>query len=127
VWEVGTWRTVSRLQTAGTIGPMAFAADGRLLAVAQSRQQIKLYDPAREWNAIATLEAPTHAQYSSLVFSRDGSQLAAVSHNHVIQLWDLRRVRERLARMKLDWEHRPYALPRQSARLGPLRVTVVTQ
>jgi len=126
VLEVGTWKPVTHLQTVGAIGPMAFTADGKLLAMTQSRQQIKLYDAANEWKEIAALEAPSPAQYSSLVFSRDGSQLAAVSGNHVIQLWDLRSIHERLGTMKLDWEHAPYSM-RRIAPPGPLRVTVLTQ
>jgi WD40 repeat protein len=126
VWEVETWKPVTHLQTAGAIGPMAFTADGKLLAMTQSRQQIKLYDAANEWKEIAALEASSPAQYSSLVFSPDGSQLAAVSVNHVIHLWDLRGVRERLGTMKLDWEHAPYSV-RRIASPGPLRVTVLSQ
>ena len=38
----------------------------------------------------------------------DGSRLAVACGTHVIQLWDLRRIRNQLSTMGLDWSTRPY-------------------
>jgi hypothetical protein len=80
-----------------------------MLAMAYSPQKIKLFD-VTGWNEIATLEAPDPKMLSRMHFSRDGSQLAAVSGNHVIQLWDLPLIREKLATMRLDWS--PLSIPK---------------
>ncbi len=37
-------------------------------------------------------------------FSPDGGQLAVATHNHAIQLWDLRLIRRQLQEMDLDWD-----------------------
>jgi WD40 repeat protein len=86
---------------------MAFTADGRLLVITRSAQRVELVDTqtARE---LATLEAPSPQMVSWLGFSPDGSQLAAATENHVIQLWDLRLIRKQLAAMGLDWNTPPY-------------------
>jgi hypothetical protein len=55
-----------------------------------------------------------------LCFSADGSQLAAYhEETRRLMIWDLRRVREELAALKLDWDLPPAKFPvaasRQSA------------
>ena len=41
---------------------------------------------------------------SQLCFNHDGTELAASTDNHVVQLWDLRSIRRQLRAMKLDWD-----------------------
>ena len=54
---------------------------------------------------LATLAAPQPQTINWLCFSPDGSRLAVACRNQTIQLWDLRRIRQQLAAMKVDWEH----------------------
>ena len=86
---------------------MGFSRDGKMLAIAYSRYVVRLIDPA-SGRQLATLESPDPRHVSWLGFSPDGSRLAAASETNVIQLWDLRRIREQLAAMKLDWNLPPY-------------------
>jgi WD40 repeat protein len=109
-WRVVSWKPGHRIprdRGAAVRSPMAFTADGRLLAITRSAQRVELVDTqtARE---LATLEAPSPQMVSWLGFSPDGSQLAAATENHVIQLWDLRLIRKQLAAMGLDWNTPPY-------------------
>jgi WD40 repeat protein len=102
-FEVPTWRLryrVARDHGGNHGGQVAFTRDGRLAAIAQSRPLIDLIDPDTG-HRLATLEPPNPTAIGSLVFTPDGSHLAAESNN-TIQLWDLRRIREQLATMGLD-------------------------
>jgi hypothetical protein len=55
----------------------------------------------------------------ALKFSADGSQWAVVTHAHVTYIWDLRAIREQLAKMVLDWALPPY--PASQTLLAPGR------
>ena len=57
---------------------------------------------------LATLEAPEGFQMQGCSFSADGTQLVQITNRSgVAQLWDLRRIREELAAMGLDWDTPP--------------------
>jgi tetratricopeptide (TPR) repeat protein len=78
---------------------------------------------------LADLEMPDADSITSLAFNRDGTLLAAGRENQVVHVWDLRRLRSRLAKFGLDWDRPPYPpaldsgteTPRTST---PLRVSV---
>ena len=57
-------------------------------------------------------------------FSPDGSQLAAVQHDQQVQLWDLRLLRQELAKMHLDWDMPPFPPAEKTAALGPVTLEV---
>jgi tetratricopeptide (TPR) repeat protein len=107
---------------------MAFTPSSGLLAIARTRTLVQLIDPDTGAE-LAGLEMPAAEGVSSLAFNRDGTLLAAGRANQVVHVWDLRRVRSRLAEFGLDWERPPYppapdsgaAAPRPSK---PLRVTI---
>lgn len=104
-WEVGSWHPglgIPRKALVGP-GPMAFTADGKILAIAHSSQEVRLIETATG-RELATLAAPEPYYIHWLCFRPDGEQLAVACANRVLQLWDLRRVRGRLAEMGLDWE-----------------------
>jgi WD40 repeat protein len=124
-WDTATWKARHRVlrDRGGDIpGYMAFSPKGDLIAVAHSLSVVKLLDPATG-KEIATLEPPNPLNLSWLRFSADGSTLAAAAENF-IYLWDLRRIRLRLADMKLDWDLPAYpAAPLWSAD-SPIHVDV---
>jgi WD40 repeat protein len=79
---------------------MAFSPDGRILAVLHGRNTgVKLISVA-DGQELATLKAGR-----PLCFSPDSSLLATAAEDLTsLLLWDLRLIRERLARMNLDWD-----------------------
>jgi hypothetical protein len=87
---------------------------------------VLLVDPntGHEW---ARLEASHLVPIGSLRFNTDGSQLAAVcASSRVIQLWDLRSIRQQLASMNLDWDAPPLPPPPTNEFRGPITVTILT-
>jgi WD40 repeat protein/serine/threonine protein kinase len=104
-WEVGTWQLKQRLprHLRSLDGYVAFAGDGRLLALAHARNLIHLYD-AGTWQHLACLETPGQKDVTGLALSPDGSRLAVLTADGVLGLWDLRRLRERLVDLGLDWD-----------------------
>ncbi len=102
-WRVGSWELSGRVPASSDVLwlRVAFARDGTLAAVMLPNGKVQLVDPNTA-SSIAILEAPNPAHLTWLCFNRDGSMLAAVGY-HAIQLWDLRRIREQLVPMGLDW------------------------
>ena len=52
----------------------------------------------------ATFEMPEAQVIITLAFSPDGGLLAVAGQTQVIHVWNLRRIRQELAELKLDWE-----------------------
>jgi WD40 repeat protein len=115
VWEVGSWtKPVHELpgyhSINGLVGRMAFSPDGTMLAIAQSSSEVSLVDANNGWKKIMTLASPDDSAIMNwLKFSADGSRLAVVTDAHFIYIWDLRALREALAKMNLDWALSPYS------------------
>jgi serine/threonine protein kinase/WD40 repeat protein len=110
-WEQGSFIDVHQLRTHP--GPMAFSRDSRLLAIAPSPWQIRLIETSTT-QEIATLALPDSRMILSPCFSPDGNRLAALTEGGIIQLWDLRLLRNGLSNMGLDWELPPF-LPFESS------------
>jgi serine/threonine protein kinase/WD40 repeat protein/Tfp pilus assembly protein PilF len=127
LYEVGSWRLVRRVaRDAGADAPgaCAFTADGKVLALAISPTVVQLTDPATG-QVFAALEAPDQLPPSWLRFGPDGSQLVVCAGRVcALHVWDLRRIRARLAEMDLDWELPPYPPVAAPPDPGPLRVQV---
>jgi serine/threonine protein kinase len=106
---VGSWeRKVQLPREPRSIGcHVAFSCDGQLLALGQGFNRIDLRDAAT-LRHLATLELPGRANLTGLSLSPDGSRLAAAINWKLIALWDLRRLRQELAALDLDWELPPY-------------------
>jgi serine/threonine protein kinase/WD40 repeat protein len=110
-WEVGSWKLQARLARGprSLCDSVAFARDGRLLALVEGRDRIALHDAATlPPRRLATLETPGPASLMGLSLSPDGTRLAATTEYGVVVLWDLRRLRQELAALDLDWEMPPY-------------------
>jgi len=125
VWKVGTWEHVRDIPPT-SFGPAIshpqYSPDGRILAVCRSSSRhIHLLD-ARTFEEFARLEAPDQQPIHSLAFGPDGSRLVAACGTRVVQMWDLRAIRERLAALGLDWDQPAY--PPEAAVERPLRLVV---
>jgi WD40 repeat protein/Flp pilus assembly protein TadD len=110
-WRVGTWdlgrQTDQERPGVAHQPPPAFTADGRLMALGIAPDQVLLADSAtgRELARLTTLQ-PTVP--TPLVFSPDGTKLVASTGQKTALVWDLRRIRDQLAPMGLDWDAPPY-------------------
>ena len=107
LWNTENWQSAYTLPKVGNgvgfLGFMAFSPDGTVIALAQSRDTIRLIEMT-SGRELATLVAPHAHDIGGLKFSPDGTQLAVLYRSGPIQLWNLRLIREQLAEMKLDWE-----------------------
>ena len=81
---------------------MAVSADGVLCAVTHSRRLARLMD-TRTSTEIASFAPPVTQSIINLRLAHDGSRLAAATANNLVLVWDLRRLREQLQPMRLDW------------------------
>jgi eukaryotic-like serine/threonine-protein kinase len=122
-WEVGSWQKRHGLpeNAAKWLGWIVFSPDSRMLAVLHSMREVRLVDPAtgRQFARLPSAGRP-------YCFSPDGSQLVTYAGREGdFQVWDLRRIRQRLVEMDLDWDLPPFPPPR-SERATPLRVQVLS-
>lgn len=106
LFRVGSWERIwHRLDAglAGQWGCMAFDRGGKWVAVASHRHQILLLD-ATDGRLLTTLTPPEQMNLSGLRVSFDGNRLVAVTHNNMVQFWDLARLRRDLRTEDLDWD-----------------------
>jgi WD40 repeat protein/tRNA A-37 threonylcarbamoyl transferase component Bud32 len=119
LWHVGSWRPGPTIQVGHEFLTMAFSRDGRLLAI-EDAGAVRLVDPD-SGQEIATLDTSSGspANFFCMAFSPDGTYLAA-GRDHIVHLWDLRRIREQLALRGLDWHAPPYPPAGQRPVIGPV-------
>jgi eukaryotic-like serine/threonine-protein kinase len=104
LWEVGSWKPgiiVPKRQRFNTA--VAFTRDGTVMAVADTAQRVVLLNP-NTGEELASLPVPRDWPILALCFSPDGSQLACGANNRMTQVWDLRYIRQELAKIGLDWD-----------------------
>jgi serine/threonine protein kinase/WD40 repeat protein/tetratricopeptide (TPR) repeat protein len=130
VWDVRTWqrvRLVRAQQDNPHAGVLAFSSDGKVLALSTARHVVQLVDPATG-RLFATLQAPASDWVRSICFSPDGSRLAVATTIHkdqaVLRMWDLRRIREQLQEIGLDWDLPAYPPPAERDTASPMEVKV---
>jgi serine/threonine protein kinase/WD40 repeat protein len=120
IWRVGRW---DYHDISGAFPNLiAFSDDGETMAVSYSQSAVRLVNPDTG-ATFAELEPQNPQLMSWLRFSPDGTRLAVACSTHLIQLWDLRRIREQLAAMGLDWSTRPYPPDGADAHV-PIKVEV---
>jgi WD40 repeat protein len=101
-WKVGSWESahvVPRENAGDMYGSMVFSPDGRTLALVRGRNSDLMLmegDTGREW---AMLDAG-----EPKCFSPRGNWLVTSEADGMLRLWDLRRIRQQLATLKLDWD-----------------------
>jgi WD40 repeat protein/predicted Ser/Thr protein kinase len=118
-WRVASWEPEQALtlkRVSSSPATMNVAADG-LLAVAYTMNDVRLLEP-HTLAEVATLVDPEPGLIPAFSFSPDSSTLV-VSHVGGIHLWDLRRLREELAALGLDWDRPPYP---PASRAAPARI-----
>jgi serine/threonine protein kinase/WD40 repeat protein len=99
LWEVGTWREARRIEGEG----LCFSADGRQLIVRDANNVLVLME-TETGRTLARLESPDLCR-GWATFSPDGSRLiVSTNDGGAVHVWDLRRIREQLAAMNLDWD-----------------------
>jgi tetratricopeptide (TPR) repeat protein len=123
-WRVGTWEREKVIPTLDGMGsfPVVFGAEGTLLALGVSRDKVLLADPATG-RTVAHLSTQDPLEVAPLDFSPDGGHLAVATNQGTVLLWDLRRVRQELAKTGVDWDRPPYPAPGEKAS-GIVRVVV---
>jgi hypothetical protein len=118
-WRFDTYEPVAELalnQSTSSPAPMVVGSDG-VVAVGFTINDPRLLEPDT-LEQIATLSAPEPRMIPWMHFSPDASMLAVASVG-TVDPWDLRRLREELALLGLDWERPPYP---PAAPAGPLTV-----
>jgi serine/threonine protein kinase/WD40 repeat protein len=104
-YEVRSWqpgRTHPREREDTSAAVLAFAPDGKVLAILPNLRLVRLLDVSTG-QELASLASPEPRWIGHLAFSPDGSRFAAACGSGVIQVWDLRSLRRQLADLGLDW------------------------
>ncbi|HLJ93232.1 MAG TPA: tetratricopeptide repeat protein [Gemmataceae bacterium] len=125
-YRAGSWQPAQEIRNekmAGLPTVSAFTQDGRMMAVHFDGRYLDLLDPAtsQEIVALTTVHTPL---LGASTFSPDGSLLAVGTNEGILYLWDLRRLRQELANMGLDWPQPPYPPVDSGAAAQSLRVEV---
>jgi WD40 repeat protein len=108
-WHTGSWtlgRTIPRDRLEEMPGLIAFARDGRLLAITPSPRTVQLVETATG-QTLAHLSAPDPHEIQGMGFSPDNGLLAVATDSPALQVWDLWQIRRYLAPMHLDWDLPP--------------------
>jgi eukaryotic-like serine/threonine-protein kinase len=101
-WSLPDWRPVREQRFSAPA--VAFAPDGKLLAVETGEGSIAIVDPDTGRENVR-LEDPSRDRAVALAFSHDASYLIAKgTGNGRLQVWDLRLIRTHLMELGLDWE-----------------------
>jgi WD40 repeat protein len=105
LWSVDGWKEGPAL--AGE-GAGAFSPDGSLLALQDEPGVVRLVAPATG-KELARLTAPEPEALQPHCFAADGTLLVCLNvDREALQIFDLRRIRGRLAALGLDWDALPY-------------------
>ena len=103
VWRTDDWERViaiPRDQAGDLLGYMAFSPDGRMLALLHGRNRNVKLISVPGGRELATLDTGR-----PLCFSPDGGQLVTAGEDcRSLLVWDLRRIRQELGVLGLDWE-----------------------
>jgi serine/threonine protein kinase/WD40 repeat protein len=104
-WQVGSWKSDHAIPRKADGEAFAiFSPDSQTVAIASSQQGCKLVR-ADTGTEIATID--DHGEGLPVGFSPDGTELITSCQNTpagpALQLWQLRKIRQELKEMNLDW------------------------
>jgi tetratricopeptide (TPR) repeat protein len=103
LWAVETWRAGRRFLNTSS-RPGSWSPDGRLLAVSDTPGVIRLVE-TDDGKEVIRLTGPESRPYIPDCLSPDGTQLIAISYElGSLLVWDLRRIREQLKDLDMDWD-----------------------
>jgi serine/threonine protein kinase/WD40 repeat protein len=120
LWSTQSWQMEREI--GGLV--FAFSPDARMLAVETGQGALRLVDPATGVD-YAELEDPAQDSARFLKFSTDGTLLVATNdESQSTHIWDLRKIRDELAEMKLDWSLPAFGPERNNERGKHLRINV---
>lgn len=108
-WNVrtSTWIWKNQWETRNPkAAELAMPADFSVLAANCAADTVSLLDPLTGREITRLRHASPHL-VSSLAFSPDATRLATFCTGHIVQLWDLPRLRSLLSEYRLDWPSRP--------------------
>ena len=103
VYRTSDWGIAERLpieRTATREGLIAFSRNGQMAALVTDARKVSLRE-TDHWTELASLPAPTLVV--QIRFSTDDSQLAIGNEAGLLEIWDLRQIRGKLAAMGLDF------------------------
>jgi WD40 repeat protein len=116
-WEVKSWKAgASHLRRDDMPGSIAISPRGTAAAIAYRRHSVRLVDQA----TLTTVCEPDCGPHTPLCFSRDGSIVVSANTKGHVFMWDLARIRNQLAQLRLDWYFPPLKFSK-----APLVETVV--
>jgi serine/threonine protein kinase/WD40 repeat protein len=126
-WRAGDWAEAPRRFARGD--NIACAPDMRLAAISQLGF-ILLVNPDTG-KEIARLDDPQQDSHLSLTFNADGTLLfGSTNDSFCVHVWDLRRIRDGLKGLSLDWDGLPYPPAATAAATDvcpvPLEIEVVS-
>ena len=125
LWKVGEWTHIGDVPSESNASGMqhpAFSPDGRMLVGSRGTNRDLYMLDSQTLKTIARLEPPDPQISGGSCFSADGSKLAIVCGTRVVQVWDLRAIRKKLATYGLDWDQPPFADERPTA--GPVKIEI---
>jgi len=124
VWETNSWTPGERVPRSD-LALMAISHRSELMAVREGQTSIQLVALSTR-EVLATLKSPLRDHVTELAFSPDDTQLA-VTHwgTRDLLVWDLRLIRQQLAKMGLDWNRPPYPPEADKTEFKVTKVTVL--
>ncbi len=104
-WNTRDWSPgykIARPESSNYRGHVALTADGAMMASTYSRTSVQL-TRVETGESLATLEVPDSQMINWLSLDDAGDHVAVSCLPQGVRVWDLRRIRQQLAAMRLDW------------------------
>ncbi len=120
-WQVGSWRQLDQIEREGFDSgalPATFTRNGKQVALLVSPHRLLLLETQGR-RRLATLEVPDTTAGLFQCFNPAGDRLFSAVDSQTVRVWDLRRLREQLSEMGLDWDAPAYGPARRPVSPAP--------